>query len=303
MDRIQAMQVFVRVADNGSFSRAAESLHLPRATVSTLVSQLETHLGVRLLHRTTRTVNLTIDGALYYEHCVRLLADLEEMEARFQQTATRPKGRLKVDVPGRLARLVLIPALAEFLQQHPELELEMGVTDRPIDLIQEGVDCVVRVGDLQDSRLVARRVGMLPQRNFASPDYLARYGIPETLEDLQRHYAVNYASPLTGKVYDWEYLEDGTLKTLPMAARVTVNNAEAYMACAIAGLGLVQAPDYDTADAVRAGQLVEVLPRWQPPSMPVAVLYPHRRHLSSRVRAFTDWVAYLLARNPGVHTG
>ena len=302
MDRIQAMQVFVRVADNGSFSRAAESLHLPRPTVSTLVSQLETHLGVRLLHRTTRSVNLTIDGALYYEHCVRLLADLDEIESRFQQTASRPKGRLKVDVPGRLARLILIPALPEFLQRHPDLELDMGVTDRPVDLIQEGVDCVVRVGDLQDSRLVARRVGMLPQRNFASPGYIEQYGMPTTLDDLKQHFAVNYASPSSGRVYDWEYMDDGQLKTLPMAARVTVNNAEAYMACAIAGLGLVQAPEYDTADVVRDGQLVEVLPQWQPPSMPVAILYPHRRHLSLRVRAFADWVAQLLARNPAVMT-
>lgn len=294
------MQVFVRVADNGSFSRAAESLHIPRPTVSTLVSQLEAHLGVRLLHRTTRRVNLTIDGALYYEHCVRLLADLEEMESRFQQTAFRPKGHLKVDVPARLARLLLIPALPQFLDQYPELQIEMGVTDRPVDLIQEGVDCVVRVGDLEDSRLVARHLGTLPQRNFASPDYLKRYGTPQTPDDLKRHYAVNYASPATGRAYDWEYQDNGTLQTLPMTAQVTVNNSEAYMACALAGLGLIQAPKYDTVDAIGSGQLVEVLSQWPPAPMPVAILYPHRRHLSSRVRAFADWVADVLEQSPGV---
>jgi len=300
MDRIQAMQIFVRIADNGSFSRAAELLQLPRATVSTLISQLEAHLGVRLLHRTTRKVTLTVDGTHYYEHCMRLLADLEEMEGRFQQTASNPKGRLKVDVPGRLARLILIPALPAFLQRYPHIELELGVSDRPIDLIQEGVDCVVRVGDLVDSRLVARKAGMLRQRNFASPAYLSQHGTPQTLEDLHHHWAVNYASPLTGKVYDWEYVEAGSIRTLPMRSRITVNNAEAYMASALAGLGMIQAPDYDSVDALARGELVEVLPGFPPPAMPVSVIYPHRRHLSQRVRAFSDWVCEQLARCPGI---
>lgn len=290
MDRLQAMQIFVRVAETNSFSKAAETLNLPRATVSTVIQQLEIHLNARLLNRTTRKVSLTLDGTAYYERCMRLLADLEETESFFRQEKAKPRGKLKVDLPIRLARLVIIPALPEFFAAYPDIELELGVTDRPVDLIQEGVDCAIRIGDLADSRLVAKRIGEMHEINCASPSYLAKYGTPENIADLANHVAVKYASPTTGKVYDWEYIEKGEVKTVAMQGIVTVNNSEAYVACAVAGLGLVQLPMYDSYELLESGKLVEVLKEFKTNPMPVSVVYPHRRHLSHRVRAFVEWV-------------
>ncbi|AUH50789.1 LysR family transcriptional regulator [Chromobacterium sp. ATCC 53434] len=294
MDRIQAMRVFAAVVDAGGFTRAAQQLQLPRATVSSAVQQLEAQLGVRLLHRTTRRVQLTLDGGGFYERCQQLLADFDEVEALFSQQGASPRGRLRIDVPGPIGRQVLAPALPDFFRQYPDIELELGVTDRPVDLIQEGVDCVIRVGQLGESRLVARRIGMLPQGNYASPDYLARFGEPRAPDELPRHQAVNYASPSTGKVFGWEYLRDGERRELALRSPISVNQVETYIACALAGLGLIQLPRYDAEPHLAAGRLVEVLADWPPPAMPVSVLYPHRRHLSRRVQVFVEWAAALL---------
>ncbi|WP_434635001.1 LysR family transcriptional regulator [Chromobacterium sp. CV08] len=288
------MRVFAAVVDAGGFTRAAQQLQLPRATVSSAVQQLEAQLGVRLLHRTTRRVQLTLDGGGFYERCQQLLADFDEVEALFSQQGASPRGRLRIDVPGPIGRQVLAPALPDFFRQYPDIELELGVTDRPVDLIQEGVDCVIRVGHLGESRLVARRIGMLPQGSYASPDYLARFGEPRTPDDLPRHRAVNYASPSTGKVFGWEYLRDGERRELALRSPISVNQVETYIACALAGLGLIQLPRYDAEPHLAAGRLVEVLADWPPPPMPVSVLYPHRRHLSRRVQVFVEWAAALL---------
>ena len=284
------MQIFVRVAETNSFSKAADTLNLPRATVSTVIQQLEMHLSVRLMNRTTRKVSLTLDGSAYYDRCVRLLADLEETEAYFRQDKAKPRGKLKVDLPIRLARLVIIPLLPEFFAAYPDIELELGVTDRPVDLIQEGVDCAIRVGELADSRLVAKRIGAMHEINCASPSYLAKFGTPESIEDLANHIAVKYASPATGKVYDWEYIENGEVKTVAMKGNVSVNNSEAYVASAVAGLGLVQLPMYDSFELLESGKLVEILKEYKTKPLPLSVVYPHRRHLSHRVRAFVEWV-------------
>ncbi|MGC0154797.1 LysR family transcriptional regulator [Chromobacterium vaccinii] len=288
------MRVFAAVVDAGGFTRAAQQLQLPRATVSSAVQQLEAQLGVRLLHRTTRRVQLTLDGGGFYERCQQLLADFDEVEALFSQQGASPRGRLRIDVPGPIGRQVLAPALPDFFRQYPDIELELGVTDRPVDLIQEGVDCVIRVGQLGESRLVARRIGMLPQGNYASPDYLARFGEPRAPDELPRHQAVNYASPSTGKVFGWEYLRDGERRELALRSPISVNQVETYIACALAGLGLIQLPRYDAEPHLAAGRLVEVLADWPPPAMPVSVLYPHRRHLSRRVQVFVEWAAALL---------
>jgi len=293
MDRFLRMQVFVRVAEAGSFTRAADRLQLPRATVSTAIQQLEAELGARLLQRTTRKVQLTHDGAAYYERCLRLLADLEEADALFRQGHGAPKGKLRIDVPGRLGRLVLAPALPDFFQRYPDIELELGVTDRPVDLVQEGVDCVVRVGELEDSGLVARRIGLLQVANCASRDYLDAHGRPQRVEELEQHWAVRYASPLNGRVEDWEYMVDSERRTLPMRSHVTVNSAEAYIACCLAGLGLIQIPAYDLRVDPALATLEEVLPQWRAAPLPISVLYPHRRHLSRRVQAFVDWAQAL----------
>jgi LysR family transcriptional regulator, regulator for bpeEF and oprC len=296
MDRLQHLEVFVRVAETGSFTRAAGDLNLPRSTVSMHIQTLEARIGARLLHRTTRRVNLTPDGEAYYERALRLLADFEEAEGLFRAADAPPRGRLRVDVPARIGRLVVAPALPDFFARHPEIELELGSTDRAIDLIQEGVDCVVRVGGLSDSRLVARPLGALVQINVASPTYLARHGTPLTLEDLTHHRAVHYASPSTGRLDEWEVAESGERsRRIPMPGSVTVNNAETYIACCLAGLGLIQIPAYDVQDELRAGQLVEVLPQWRAAPMPMHAVYPHRRHLSRRVQAFVEWIGSLFA--------
>ncbi len=295
LDRLQAIQIYVRVVEAGGFTRAAESLRVPRSTVSTVVQRLESHLGVRLIQRTTRRMQLTTEGAAYYEWCLRLIVELDEGENLFAQGANNVRGPLRIDVPSRIARLIIAPALPDFLAQYPQLDFELRSTDRSIDLIEEGVDCVLRVGELQDSRLAARRIGLLRMINLASPAYLERHGIPQTPGDLVRHSVVRYASPTNARIDDWEYLDQGELRSIPMRGAVTVNNAENYIACCIAGLGLVQVPAYDASDHLADGSLVEVLPDWTAPPMPLSALYPHRRHLSPRVSVFLDWIGALFA--------
>lgn len=296
MDRLHAIEVFVRVVDSGSFTRAADSLRIPRSSVSTMVQRLEAHLGVRLLQRTTRRMQLTDEGTAYHAWCQRLLADLDEGESRFRGAGQAPRGRLRVDVPSRIARHVIAPALPTFFAQNPAIELELRSSDRNVDLVEEGVDLAIRVGDLRDSRLAARALGQLEMVNLASPAYLERYGTPTAPDDLERHFAVAYASPSSGRIDEWEYVLDGRVERLPLRARVTVNNAETYIACCLAGLGLIQIPAYDARDHLRDGSLVEVLAAWPAAAMPLSALYPHRRHLSPRVTAFLDWLLPLFER-------
>ena len=296
MDRLESMGVFVRVAEQESFTAAAKSLGLPKATVSTAVSRLEARLGARLLQRTTRRVKLTPDGALFYERCKDLLADAEDVETLFQEAPRALTGRIRFDLPSRMARLRVIPWLADFLDEHPGLHLELGATDRRVDLVREGYDCVVRAGPLSDSSLVARKLGELPLINVVSPAYLERFGRPRRLEDLRHHQLVHYVPVLGGKVDGFEYeVAPGEWKELPMAGRVTVNNAETLMAACLAGLGLVQVPRHTLDDDLKSGRLVEVLPRHRARSMPVHLVFPHRRQLSRRVRAFADWLEKRLA--------
>lgn len=291
MDRLRQMAVFARVAELESFTGAARSLGLPKASVSAAVQRLEARLGARLLHRTTRRVTLTQDGRVFHERCRDLLADAEEVEALFQERPEALTGRIRVDLPSRMARFRIIPALPEFLARHPALEVELGSTDRAVDLVREGYDCVVRVGAVGDSGLIARKVGEFQLVNCASPAYLERHGMPRGLKDLAaRHFLVHYASVLGQKPDGWEYQEDGAWKELPMRGLVTVNNAESYVAACLAGLGLIQTPRDTLEPDLAAGRLVEVLPRLRARPMPVTLLYPHRRQLSRRVRAFLDWL-------------
>ena len=293
MDRLHAIEVFVRVVDAGSFTRAADSLSIPRSSASTIVQRLEAHLGVRLLQRTTRRMQLTEEGATYHAWCQRLLADLDEGEGLFRSAGQAPRGRLRVDVPSRIARRVIAPALPVFFARYPAIELELRSSDRTVDLVEEGVDLASRVGELRDSRLAARALGHLSMVNLASPAYLERHGTPSTPADLPGHVAVAYASPSSGRVDDWEYVEDGRVLNVPLRATVTVNNAETYIGCCLAGLGLIQIPAYDAREHLRDGSLVEVLAAWPAAAMPLSALYPHRRHLSPRVTAFLDWLVPL----------
>lgn len=294
MDRIDLLRIFVRVVDCASFSQAASTLGLPRSSVSTAVQMLEARLGTRLLHRTTRKVAPTQDGLAFHERCLRLLGDYEEIEGLFRQQASRPRGKLRIDVPGRFGRLIIAPALPDFFARYPEIELVLGVTDRAVDPLQESVDCVIRVGQPGDTGLIARPIGELALINCASPAYLARHGTPTTIAALKDHLAVRYASPSSGRVEEWEHAEAGGQRSMMLRGQVTVNSAEAYIACCLAGLGLIQIPAYDVAEHLARGELVEVLPDQRPSPMPLTLLYPPRQHLSRRLQVFIEWVTALL---------
>jgi DNA-binding transcriptional LysR family regulator len=276
MDRIELFRIYARVVECANFSRAADTLGLPRSTVSAAVQELEGRLGARLLNRTTRQVAPTQEGTAFYERCLRLVADMEEAENLFRHAAGGPSGSLRVDVPARVGRLIVAPALPGFLEAYPQIDVALGVTDRAVNLIEEGVDCVLRVGSLPDSSLVARPIGILPLINVASPAYLARHGLPAAPADLARHHCVNYASPSTGRLAPWEWLDGGAPRSQQLRGRVTVNSAEAYIACCVAGLGLIQIPAYDVQPQIAAGELVEVMPDHRPAPMPMTLLYPYR---------------------------
>jgi DNA-binding transcriptional LysR family regulator len=289
-----ALRIFMTVAELASFTRAAEQLGLPKARVSTTVQQLEAELGTRLLHRTTRTVRLTPDGEQLRDRALPLLADADDLLSLFQQAPSALRGRLRLDLPIGMARTVLIPRLPAFLAAHPQLEVELSTTDRRVDPVHEGFDCVLRIGTLVDSGLVARRLGELAQINAASPAYLAAHGMPHTLDDLSAHRLVRYAPGLGGGPALWEYSAGGALATRPMPSIVTVTSSDAYQDACLAGLGIVQAPVIGLRPLIAAGRLVEVLPDFCAPPMPVSLLYPNRRHLPKRVQALMDWIAEVL---------
>ncbi len=291
MDRIDLYRVFVRVVEARSFTRAADTLQKPRSSVSAAVAELEARLGARLLQRTTRRLNPTDEGVEFYERCLSLLSEHEEMEAMFRNAARGFEGRIRVEVPGRVGRLLVAPALPEFLERWPGIVVELGAADRPIDLVGERVDCALRVGALPDSSLRARRLGEIAQINVASPAYLDRHGSPRRLEDLDHHFQVAYASPASGRVADWEWVEGGRTLTRPTPWRVSANNAEAYIACALAGLGMIQIPAYDVAEHLAAGELVEILPEARPAPLPTHLLFPGGARPPRRLSVFADWLA------------
>lgn len=289
-----ALRTFVKVAELASFTRAAEQLGMPKARVSTTVQQLEADLGTRLFHRTTRSVRLTADGEQFRERGLLLLADADELQSLFQRAPGALRGRLRVDVPIGMAQAVLMPRLPAFLAAHPQLELELSTTDRRVDLVHEGFDCVLRVGTLDASDLVARRLGELVQVNVASPAYLALHGVPHTLDDLASHRLVRYAPGLGAGPALWEYQEEGQYRTLAMPSALTVTSSDAYQSACLAGLGLIQAPVIGMQPLIDAGRLVRVLPGFDAPPMPVSLLYPHRRQLSKRVQALMAWMDEVL---------
>ncbi|MDD0841751.1 LysR family transcriptional regulator [Pseudomonas sp. Gutcm_11s] len=294
MDRLHAMLAFVRVAELASFTRAAESLGQPKASVSLLVQQLENQLGTRLLHRTTRRVQLTQDGQACYERCKDLLADADELASLFQHDAAQLRGRLRVDMGQALARNLVLPHLPAFLAEHPQLQLELSCTDHRVDLVREGFDCVVRVGSLADAGLIARPLGEMVQINCASPDYLQRFGTPHSLADLDQHRLVHYVPTLGMKPIGWEYVQDGATRVLDMPGALTVNSTDAYTQACLAGLGIIQVPLAGIRHYLDDGRLVDILPAYRAAPMPVSLLYPHRRNLSKRVQVFMDWLGRLV---------
>ena len=290
MDTAGALQIFVRVAELGSFTRAADSLGTSKASVSAAVSQLEASLGTRLLQRTTRKVQMTQDGQSFYERTKQVLADIEDLQTMFQGEA-EISGRLRVDMPLGVARHIVLPQLSAFIEAHPQVKIELSSTDRRVDVVAEGFDCIVRVGRLDDSTLVARPLGNFRLLNCASPAYLARYGIPQSLDDLAQHRLIDYAPSLGARAALFEYLDGDLVRTLEMPAAVAVNNSDAYQGACLAGLGIIQAPESGLGEHLASGRLVEVLPQYRAAPMPVTVLYPNRRQLAKRARVFMLWLA------------
>ncbi len=293
MDRFDLFRIFTQVVDSASFSRAADVMGLSRSSVSVAIQELEARLAVRLLNRTTRRVVPTQEGLVFYDRSRRLLDELDEAEGLFR-TARLPVGRLRVDVPGRIGRLIVAPRLPEFLDRYPDIDVMLGVTDRAIDLLNEGADCVLRVGTLASSELVARPFGSLPIVTVAAPAYLERHGIPQTPADLHDHVAIHYVSPGTGRPEPFEWMEGGTAKTRQLAGRVSVNGAEAYIACCLVGLGIIQIPAYDVRAHLAAGDLIEILSGYRAAPMPMALLFPQRRRLPRRTEVFADWLAGII---------
>jgi DNA-binding transcriptional LysR family regulator len=284
------MRLFTRIVDLGSFTAAAEDIGVPRATATYTLQQMEQRLGVRLLHRTTRHVSPTLDGQAYYERCQRVIAELEEAESFLGEAAANPKGKLRVDLQSTMANTFLFPHLGEFCRRYPGIELEVGTGDRLVDLVREGVDCVVRGGEPRDPGLVARRVATVPQVTCASREYIAEHGKPRTLEQFRQHDAVNFFSTATGKRAPFDFTVGGKVQSVSLKGRVSVTSVDAYVACCLQGLGFIQAPRYHLQKHIDSGDLVEVLPRLAPPAFPISIMYPHHRQLTPRVRVFIDWV-------------
>jgi len=297
MNQLLAMRVFVRVVQASSFVRAADSLDMPKTSVSKLIADLEEHLGVRLLQRTTRRLTVTADGLAYYERALQLLVELDDLDNSFSTAQGHARGKIRVDVGGSLARIVIIPALADFYARYPDIQIDMGVSDRPVDLISENVDCVIRGGPLTELSLVARPLGRSLWTTCAAPFYLERFGTPSDPRELERqHRMVSYQSARTGRVIPAHFERDGETIEIEGRGVFSVNESNAHLAAGLAGLGVIQTFNYTVQAHLERGELVAVLPDWQRPLHPFHVLYPPNRHLSNRVRVFIDWLRQLFAR-------
>ena len=294
MDRIQAMQIFMRVAEAGSFVRAAETLSLPSSTVTSSIKGLEKYLQARLLNRTTRRVSLTPEGVQYLGQCREILSLIEHTEASLTESVKRPQGRLRVDMPGGIAQFIVMPNIKDFYRRYPDIYLMLGVSDRQVDLVQEGVDCVVRTGELYNSTLVARPLGRFRWITCASPDYLNEYGIPETPAELQQHRAIHYFSGSTRRANELHFVRGNETLSVPVNGNAAVNETGLYIKMCLEGFGLAQLAESIVSEHLQKGALVEVLADWRPPSVPVTLLYPHQRFLSPTVRAFADWIAEII---------
>jgi len=294
VDTIDSMRVFVRIIERGGFAAAAADLGLQRSTVTEVIKQLEKRLGVRLLQRTTRHVAPTVEGEAYYRRCLSILADIEDAENAF----SRPKGMLRIDVHGGMARQFLLPHLPAFLAEYPDLTMHIGEGDRLVDLVREGVDCVVRAGQPTDSDMIIRRLGEFEEITVASPTYLADRGVPDSPEDLEGHAMIGFVSSRTGEVLPLEFNQNGKVREVILPMRVRVTSSDTYAALAKLGFGIIQAPRHRFEEDLASGALVELLAEYRPASTPFFALYPHNRQLSPRVRVFVDWLVKLFSTRP-----
>ncbi len=298
MDRFDAMRAFARVVETGSFTQAAQTLHMSRTTVTQLVQQLEARLRVRLLNRTTRQVNVTADGAAYYERVIRLLADLDDAETSLSTFATNPRGRLRVDVPSPLARLIIVPALHDFHARWPDIQLDLGASDRHVDLIDENVDCVIRGGAITDPSLVARHIGDLQAGLHAAPAYLERQGTPAHPSELEAepHQIIGYLRKHGGRLLHVTLQRGAEQLTVQGRHTFAMDDGNTYMAAGLAGLGVIWLPDYMANAHVQRGELVRLFPDWTLEAMPLHLAFPPNRHVSAKLRVFIDWVVDLMQR-------
>lgn len=287
MDRLATLDLFIRIVERGSFGAAAAACGVSRPVATAAIKALEARLGTRLLHRSTRHVQPTVEGNAYYRRCIAILADLEDADRNVGGSVS---GLLRVDVVGHLARTILLPALPEFLARHPALTVHLGEGERLVNLVREGVDCVVRAGALADSDMIVRPLGTMEEVTVASPDYLARYGTPAAPEALQGHQMIGFVSSRTGRPLPLEFTSGSEVIEVTLPARILVNGAETSAAAVRLGLGLAQAPRYRFVDDLANGTLIEVLPDFPPTSTPLSVLYPSSRQLSHRTRVFVDWL-------------
>ena len=294
MDKIHAMQLFIRVAELESFSRAADTLGLPKGSVSRQIQALENQMATRLLHRTTRRVQLTQDGLVYYDRCLDLLSMIDDMDSLFQHEPASLSGKLRIDMSVAMATSFILPRLPEFLQHYPGVEIELSSSDRQVDVIREGFDCVIRVGELKDSGLIARKIGTHTLINCASPGYLSRFGMPIRLEELSQHAMVHYSQQLGQASPGFEYFDGRQCHYVHTGGVVTVNSTETYRAACLAGLGIIQVPAAGIQTLLERGELVEVLHRFPARPMPIHLLYPHRRNVARRVRVFMEWLSQVL---------
>jgi LysR family transcriptional regulator, regulator for bpeEF and oprC len=299
MDKFVAMQTFVQVVEAGTFTKAADLLALPKPSVTRLVQQLEHQLATKLLNRTTRRVTVTADGAAYYDRALRLLGELEELESSMSTAKANPRGRLRIDVGASVGELLLIPALPRFYARYPDIRIDLGVSDRPVDLIGENVDCVLRGGEITDQALVARRIGEFHTILCATPEYLRRNGIPQHPSELagERHTVINYFSHRTGQPYSWKFERGDERFEIEGRHQLSVNDSRANLAAGLAGLGLVLTTTFQAQDHIASGALQAVLLDWCSESIPIYVVYPPNRHLSAKLRVFVDWVAQEFARS------
>ncbi|HUN72426.1 MAG TPA: LysR family transcriptional regulator [Steroidobacteraceae bacterium] len=299
MDKLQAMALFVRVVETGGIARAAEGLRIPKATATTLLQKLEASLGVKLLNRTTRRVNVTPDGAAYYTRAAGILAEVREAEEALSPHSV-PRGRVRVDAPTLIARSVIVPALPRFFADYPDIELALAGNERHFDLVAEGIDCALWIAEAADPSLVARRVGFLYLATCAAPSYIATHGSPAHPRDLVRHRCINHFSPATGETVEWAFSKDGERVQAVFPGNLALEDENSYVSAAEAGLGIAQLPAFVLKEGMERGTLDLVLADWLAEPSPLYVVYPQSRHLSRRVRVFVDWLSALIAEHDGI---
>ncbi len=296
MDQLSAMRAFVRVVETGNFTRASETLQMPKTTVTNLIQNLEKHLQTKLLNRTTRRVIVTTDGALYYERAARIITEIDELDGSLSHFQSNPGGRLRVEMSGAFADWFVIPALGDFYRNYPDIRIDLGVGDRTVDYLVENVDCALRGGEPADQSLIARRISEVGLITCAASGYLEKYGAPTSPEDLEAHHqCVNYFVAATGRIMPFTFRKDGRDIQVTGRYHCALNDARSYVQAVLAGHGVAQLPDFMVTEDLKRGDLVPVLSDWEADTFPLYIVYPPNRHLSNKVRVFVDWLVRLFS--------